>query len=166
MRILKLQKRAARIIFGVDKKTPSIYRLFNTLNWLPFYKESTIKRNTLVFIRINSKYYVPEYLRSSLVRNCDLHNRVTHYSSLNLVSAKYKRETERGRTFVVRTAKEWNAFLDIPLRSQNSVAKFKRVLYAQLLQEQKTTIYAIINFYDIFLFNDYLNDLMTLTIYS
>ncbi len=50
-----------------------------------------------------------------------------------------QRETEGGRTFVVRTAKEWNA-LDIPLRSQNSVAKFKRELYAQLLQEQKTTM--------------------------
>ena len=122
----------------MDKKTPSI-NLFNTLNWLPFYKESTIKRNILVFKRINSKYYVPEYLRSSLVRNCDLRNRVTRYSSLNLVCAKYKRETEGGRTFVVRTAKEWNA-LDIPLRSQNSVAKFKRELYAQLLQEQKTTM--------------------------
>ena len=47
MRILKLQKRAARIILGVDKKTPSI-KLFNTLNW---YKESIIKRNTLVFMR-------------------------------------------------------------------------------------------------------------------
>ena len=117
---------------------PSI-NLFNTLNWLPFYKESTIKHNILVFKSINSKYFVPEYLQSSLVRNCDLHNRVTHYSSLNLVCAKYKRETEGGRTFVVRTAKEWNA-LDIPLRSQNSVAKFKRELYAQLLQEQKTTM--------------------------
>ena len=138
LRILKLQKRATRIILGMDKKTPSI-NLFNTLNWLPFYKESTIKRNILVFKRINSKYYVPEYLRSSLVRNCDLHNRVTRYSSLNLVCAKYKRETEGGRTFVVRTAKEWNA-LDIPLHSQNSVAKFKRELYAQLLQEQKSTM--------------------------
>jgi hypothetical protein len=55
------------------------------------------------------------------------------------VCAKYKRETEGGRTFVVRTTKEWNA-LDNPLRSQKSIAKFKQMLYAQLLQEQKTTM--------------------------
>ena len=50
--ILKLQKRAARIILSVDRKTPSI-TLFNTLNWLPFYKESLIKRNILVYKRVN-----------------------------------------------------------------------------------------------------------------
>jgi hypothetical protein len=55
------------------------------------------------------------------------------------VCAKYKRETEGGCTFVVRIAKEWSA-LDITLRSQKSIAKFKRMLYAQLLQEQKTNI--------------------------
>jgi hypothetical protein len=73
---------------------------------------------------------------------CDLHNslnRVTRHCGINLVCARYKRETEGGRTFVVRTAKEWNA-LDIPLRGQRSVANFKRMLYVQLLQEQKTTM--------------------------
>ena len=33
-RILKLQKRAARIILDADRTTPSI-TIFNTLNWLP-----------------------------------------------------------------------------------------------------------------------------------
>jgi hypothetical protein len=84
LRILKLQKRAARFILGVDKKIPSI-NLFNMLNWLPFYKESIVKCNTLVYKRINSQYCVPEYLRSSLVRNCDLHNRVTRHCGLNFV---------------------------------------------------------------------------------
>ena len=46
--ILRLQKRAARIILNVDGEAPSV-SLFNRLNWLPFYKESAITRNTLVF---------------------------------------------------------------------------------------------------------------------
>ena len=40
-RVLKLQKRAARIILDTEKTT-SIF-LFNILNWLPFTKESDQK---------------------------------------------------------------------------------------------------------------------------
>jgi hypothetical protein len=87
------------------------------LNWLPFYKESIVKRNTLVYKRINGHYCVPEYLRSSLVRNCDLHNRVTRHCGLNLVFVKYKRETEGGRSFVVRITKEWNAIYECYMRN-------------------------------------------------
>ena len=46
--VLKLQKRTARIILNADRKSSSI-TLFNTLNWLPFYRESLIKRSVLVY---------------------------------------------------------------------------------------------------------------------
>ena len=46
--VLKLQKRSARIILNADRKSSSV-SLFNTLNWLPFYKESLIKRSVLVY---------------------------------------------------------------------------------------------------------------------
>jgi hypothetical protein len=41
---LKLQKRAARIILDADRFVSSV-TLFNNLNWLPFTKQSQIKRN-------------------------------------------------------------------------------------------------------------------------
>ena len=92
--ILRLQKRAARITLNADRETPSV-SLFSRLNWSPFYKESAIKRNTLVFKKINN-YTVPEFIHTMLIRNSNCHNRVTHHSNLNLVTPKYKRETEGG----------------------------------------------------------------------
>lgn len=135
--VLKLQKRAARIILNIDRKTPSV-TLFNTLNWLPFYKESLIKRNILVYKRVND-YNVPMYIRDLLVRNCDIHSRTTRYNNLNLVTHKHKRETEGGRTFVFTTAKQWNT-LKVILRSQVSIGCFKRAIYKDLLDVQKATM--------------------------
>ena len=40
-RILKLQKRAARAILGVDTRSNSV-NLFNKLGWLPFYDEAKV----------------------------------------------------------------------------------------------------------------------------
>ena len=44
-----------------------------------------------------------------------------------------------GRTFAVRTAKQWNA-LKIALRSQASVGCFKRAFCKDLLDEQKAVM--------------------------
>ena len=71
-RLLKLQKRAARIILDVDKRTPSI-ELFNKLNWLPLSKQSLIKRTSITFKRVNTDYFTPEYLSTMLIRNSDIH---------------------------------------------------------------------------------------------
>jgi hypothetical protein len=46
---------------------------------------------------------------------------------MNMVCPKYTIETEGGRTFTVRTIKDWNA-LDVTLRKQKSIATFKRSL--------------------------------------
>ena len=66
--VLKLQKRAARTILNADRKSSSV-TLFNTLNWLPFCKESLIKRSVLVYKRVKDGYSVPRYIREILVRN-------------------------------------------------------------------------------------------------
>ena len=65
--ILKFQKRAARIILDAERFTPSVV-LFNNLNWLPFTKQSQIKRCALVYKRVHN-YITPSYLNSLLVRN-------------------------------------------------------------------------------------------------
>ena len=55
--ILRSQKRAVRIILNAERETPLVSKL--RLNWLPFYKESAIKRSTLVFKKINNKLHCP-----------------------------------------------------------------------------------------------------------
>ena len=122
-RLLKLQKRAARIILDADKGTLSV-NLFNNLNWLPLSKQSFIKRNTIFFKRVyNEKYFIPEYLSDMFVRNSDVHACNSRYSTLNTVFPKYIRETEGGRTFTVRTIKEWNT-LDVPVLNEVYIVSF------------------------------------------
>ena len=79
------------------------------------------------------------YICKSLVRNGDIHSRDTRYNNLNLVTHKYKRETEGGHTFAVRTAKKWNT-LKTSLRNQASIRCFKHAFYKDLLDAQKTTM--------------------------
>ena len=134
-KVLRLQKRAARIILGADKTTPSIY-LFNTLNWLPFTKQSMIKRTVVAFKRLNPSYCTPDYLDSSLVRNSDIHGRHTRYSNFNLRCPTFKRKTEGGKTFAVRTITDWKK-IDLNIGKKPLVSSFKKDLYSQFLNEQK-----------------------------
>ena len=50
----------------------------------------------------------PVYLKQMLKLNSDTHNRSTRFSNLNFNCPHYKNETEGGRTFTVRSIKEWN----------------------------------------------------------
>ena len=70
--ILKLQKRAARIILDPERLTPSVV-LFNNLNWFPFTKQSLIKRYALGYKRVHN-YITPSYLNSLLGRNSEIRN--------------------------------------------------------------------------------------------
>ena len=47
-RVLKLQKRAARVILKTDTMTPSV-PLFNRLKWLPFYEEAKVTRYAFAY---------------------------------------------------------------------------------------------------------------------
>ena len=114
---------------------PSL-NLFNKLNWLPISKQSCIKRNMIVFKRINSNYSIPDYLNTFLVKNSDIHTRTTRYSQLNMMCPKYKRSTEGGRSFSVRTIKEWNN-IDLNIRTLKSVSAFKKKLWRNMLSNQK-----------------------------
>ena len=58
---------------------------------------------------------------------------------MNVVCPKYNRESEGGRTFTVRTIKDWNA-LDISLRKEKSISTFKRRFQNQILRDQKSAM--------------------------
>ena len=57
------KKRAAKIILCAEKTMPSIC-LFNTLKWLPFTKQSMVKRSIVAFKHVNTTYCTPYYLDS------------------------------------------------------------------------------------------------------
>ena len=135
--ILKLQKRAARIILDAERLTPSVV-LFNNLNWLPFTKQSLIKRCALVYKRVHN-YITPIYLNSLLVRNSEIHNRATRHSNINLVCPKYKRKTEGGLTFTTRIIKDWNC-MNANIRKNGSLAGFRHNVFKSFLAEQKAAM--------------------------
>ena len=78
-RILKLQKGAARVISGADKRSNSV-NLFNKLGWLPFYDEAKVNKCLLVLKRLQGN--CPSYMYDLLKCNADLHTRSGRYSAL------------------------------------------------------------------------------------
>ena len=68
--ILRLQSRAARVILNAPVNSRSV-DLFNTLNWIPFYRESHIKQYALIYKRLKGN--TPNYLNELLVINSSMH---------------------------------------------------------------------------------------------
>ena len=134
--ILKLQKRAACIILDAERFTPSVI-LFNNLNWLPSTEQSLIKRCAQVYKRVHN-YIMPSYLNNLLVRNSEIHNRATRHSNINLMCPKYKRKSG-GRTFTIRTIKDWNC-MNADIRNNGSLASFKHNVFKSFLAEQKAAM--------------------------
>ena len=62
-RVLKLQKRATRVIFDADNQASSV-KLFYRLQWLPFYEESKIAKCCVAYKRMKGE--VPLYFEEPL----------------------------------------------------------------------------------------------------
>ena len=131
-RVLRLQKRAARVISYADRMTPSV-ALFNKLGWIPFYEQHKIDKCIIMYKRING--YLPNYLNEHLILNNKRHSRNTRYSSINAVCPKYRGETEGGRSFAVSATRLWNS-TPIEIRKLGSVACFKKKMFAKIFKEQ------------------------------
>ena len=106
---------------------------FTTLNVLPFTSQSQIKRNILVYKRVNTNVNTHNYIDRLLCRNSDIHERETRYSNADLMCPRFTRKTERGRIFTVRFSIEWNS-TDMDIRKR--VASFKYNLYKSNLDQQ------------------------------
>ena len=65
-KVLKLRKRAARVILNADTRDNSV-ELFTKLGWLPFYDEAKIIKCLHVFRRLVGDS--PSYMNSLLTRN-------------------------------------------------------------------------------------------------
>ena len=106
-RVLRMQKRAARIILE-SQCTSRTATLFNNLSWILFYNEAYIKRCELAFKRINGSQ-LPDCLSVSLRKNSDVHSRNTrNCNNADLFCPHHRNISEGGRTFAVRPVKDWN----------------------------------------------------------
>ena len=123
-RVLRMQKRAARIILEAQRTSRTV-TLFNNLNWIPFYNEAYIKRCELAFKRINGSQ-LPDYLSASEKKlRCSLKKHE------NLLCLLHRNISDGGRTFAVRTVKDWKNLL-------RSLKSFKAELWKTVLNSQKS----------------------------
>ena len=81
-RLLKLQKRAARMILKANFMTPS-EQLFKELNWLPFPKR--VQYHTCLTVYESITGQAPEYITSQLTYISDHHERQTRSTTLDLL---------------------------------------------------------------------------------
>ena len=132
-RVLKLQKRAARVILYADRQASSV-ALFNKLHWIPFYEQCIIDKCSILHKRIHGS--LPSYLDDHLVIIHKRHSRNTKYANFNVICPKYKRETEGGRTFAVSASRLWN---NVPLSTGkvDSVACFKHNMWSKIFRDQQ-----------------------------
>ena len=128
--ILKLQKRAARVILGADTRSNSV-NLLNKSGWLPFY----VNKCLLVLKRLQGN--CPSYMYDLLKCNADLHTRSGRYSALNFVCPRYDRKSEEGRTFSVSATRLWNS-LPINLKKGTWVTSFRKAIYSHFVFKQDT----------------------------
>ena len=77
-RVLKLQKRAARVILYADRQSSSVV-LFSKLHWIPFYEQCNIDKCSIMYKRIHGS--LPSYLDDHLVINHKRHSRNTQYGN-------------------------------------------------------------------------------------
>ena len=83
-RVLKLQKRAARVILYADRQASAV-ALFNKLSRIPFYEQSRIDKCSIIYKRINGTLlsYLSNYILTLSSICCKLSS-IKHYGILGL----------------------------------------------------------------------------------
>lgn len=128
-RLLKLQKRAARIVLQADFLTPS-KAMFNSLNWLSF--PQRIQYHTCIMMYKALNGLTPEYIADLFTRTSEAHNRSLRSADNDMLRIPMSKTSYFDRSFAVIGAKQWN---DIPLhiRQSSSLNSFRTSLKLYLL---------------------------------
>jgi len=105
-RVVKLKKKAARIILDANSQASS-FKLFNKLKWILLYEQAKIAKCCIIYKRLQG--HVPAYLKTLLRLSSESHSRQTRYVNFNVDCPIVKRLKEGGRTFKVTTCKLWNS---------------------------------------------------------
>ena len=128
-RLVKLQKRAARMILKADFMTPS-EQLFKELNWLPFPKR--VQYHTCLTVYKSITGQAPKYISSVLTYVSEHHDRQTRSTVLELLHIPRSHSAYFDRAFAVQGPKLWNS-LPADIRNSTSINRFKRELKRYLL---------------------------------
>ena len=97
-RLLKLQKRAARIILQADFMTPS-KEMFRELGWLTFSNRVEYRICFMVFKSLNGQ--APEYLSSLLTKCSETNTRMLRSSEQEILKVPFARTSFYKRSFPV-----------------------------------------------------------------
>ena len=92
-----LNKRAARVILGVDTKANSV-QLFRKLDWVPFFHEAKV-----IGYGIQTSVWWLPFLYVS-----DADDKRWHQWKTKQTWTRFKRESEGGRSVTVLTTRPWN----------------------------------------------------------
>lgn len=134
-RVLKLQKRAARVILDADCQASSV-KLFNKLNWIPFFEHAKLTKCCKIIIYKRVQGHVPTYLKSLIELTSDTYSWQTRYVNFNIARPVIKRKTEGGRTFTVTACQAWNS-LRLSMHKIASLISFRNSLWKKLFEEQQ-----------------------------
>lgn len=130
-RLLKLQKRAARIILKADIRTPSAH-MFDTLKWLPW--NERIRYHTLLLTYKALNNFTPLYI-SDLLTPVNYGRNLRSVTNQKLTVPRCK-TTMFQKSFTYKSTKLWNT-LPLTVRHCNSIDSFKRLIKDFLFQISK-----------------------------
>ena len=128
-RLLKLQKRAARIILQADFMTPS-KQMFQKLGWLTFTKRVQYHTCVMVFKSLNR--LAPEYLTNLLTRQSETHSRNLRSNDKYMLKIPFARTAYYEKSFSVTGPRLWNS-LPLQIRQSTGLNSFTKLLKAYLL---------------------------------
>ena len=123
-RLLKLQKRAARIILQADYNTPSV-DMFIELGWLSISQQ--IKYNKVVLTYKALHNLTPEYISKLLEPVSETHNRALRSSANGTLAIPRSRSSVFDRSFSYSAPRLWNSFPNA-VRNSSSLNSFKHNL--------------------------------------
>ena len=128
-RLVKLRKRAARMILIAGFMTPSEQR-FKELNWLPFPKRVQYHTCFMVYKSITGQ--APEYISSMLTYVSEHNERQTRSTVLDLLHIPRSHSAYFDRAFSAQGPKLRNS-LPADIRNNTSINRFKHELKLCLL---------------------------------
>ena len=121
-RLVRLQKRAARMILKADFMTPS-EQLFKELNWLPFPKR--VQYHTCLMVYKSFTGQAPEYISAVLTYVSKHHARQTRSTALDLLHIPRSHSAYFDRAFSIQGPKLRNS-LSADMRINRFKSELKR----------------------------------------
>ena len=128
-RVLKLQKRAARVILNADFYTPS-KDMFDLLKWMPIQKRLLYNKATLTYKALNG--LTPEYITNMLTPNSQVHDRTLRSSVNGTLMVPRSRTSLYDKSFSVSAPKYWNS-LPTYIKNAPSLSSFQTHLKNKLM---------------------------------